>query len=134
LLKVDAPNVAITACQPLCVSASSDSKPTDSKPTDSKPTDSKPADSKPTYSKPADGASCSYTPDRPADRRVTGFRLRLLETEGKACRAAVRSFRDIGSARQTDFLGRPLGDLVTDKDRLWIDMAPHQWVQVEAWW
>jgi len=110
LLKVDAPNVAITACQPLCGSAAPDS------------------------AAPADGSSLSDTPGRPADRRVTGVRLRLLETEGKACRAEVRSFRDIGSARQTDFLGQPLAELVTDHDRLWIDLNPHQWVQVEAWW
>jgi alpha-mannosidase len=67
-----------------------------------------------------------------ADGRVTGFRVRLLETEGRTCELALRSFRTLASAQKVDFLGQSQSELPVDGDRVTIDLAPRQWTQVEA--
>ena len=41
------------------------------------------------------------------DGRVSGFRVRLLETEGKTTELGIDPFRPVGSAVRTDFLGMP---------------------------
>ena len=66
--------------------------------------------------------------------RVIGFRVRLLETEGIAGRVNLRCFRPLDSARSVDFLGQPQSDLILDGDRLQLDLAAHQWIEIEATW
>lgn len=66
--------------------------------------------------------------------RVRGFRVRVLETEGRAGQARLRAFRSIASARQTDFLGQTLVDLPLDDDAVRLDFTAHEWLQVEAVW
>jgi len=66
--------------------------------------------------------------------QVTGFRVRLLETEGRAGRVTLRAFRAVARARQTDFLGQTLADLPVDGDRVRLDCTAHEWVQIEAKW
>jgi alpha-mannosidase len=68
------------------------------------------------------------------DGRPCGFRVRLLETEGRAGRALLRSFRPIGVARQVDFLGQTLVELPLDEGGVRLDFAGHEWVEVEARW
>ena len=68
------------------------------------------------------------------DNRMVGFRARLLETEGTAGRVNLRCFRAVESARLLDFQNLPTGDLVATEDRIQLDFAAHEWVQVEARW
>ena len=67
-----------------------------------------------------------------SEDRVTGFRVRLLETEGRSLRVGLRSFRSLGSARSVDFLGQQPVALSVSGDRLSLAIAAHEWVQVEA--
>lgn len=69
-----------------------------------------------------------------ADDRITGFRVRLLETEGRAARAMLRSFRRVGSARQVDFLGQTLVELPIDDEGIRLDVGSHEWLEIEATW
>jgi alpha-mannosidase len=66
------------------------------------------------------------------DGAVTGFRVRLLETEGKAGRVYLRSFTTPKSARQVDFTGSKLIDLNLDSDKVVIETSPYEWVEVEV--
>jgi alpha-mannosidase len=66
--------------------------------------------------------------------RVVGFRVRIVETEGRAGRATLRAFRPLASARQTDFLGHTLADLRVDGDAVLLDFTAYEWLQVEARW
>jgi hypothetical protein len=68
------------------------------------------------------------------DGQQVGFRVRLLETEGRPGRALLRGFREIGSARQVDFLGQTLVELPLDSGGVRLDFAAHEWVEVEAVW
>lgn len=68
------------------------------------------------------------------DGALTGFRVRLLETEGRPGQALLRGFREIGNARQVDFLGQTLVDLPLDAEGVRVDFAAHEWVEVEAVW
>jgi alpha-mannosidase len=61
-----------------------------------------------------------------------GFRVRLRETAGSAGPVHLRSFRPLKSARQTDFLGNTLCELVVEEDRIWMEMSSYGWIQVEA--
>ncbi len=64
--------------------------------------------------------------------RVIGFRVRLLETEGRVSQVGLRSFRAIASARKVDFLSQQPEELSVSGDRLSLEIAAREWVQVEA--
>ena len=63
-----------------------------------------------------------------------GFRLRMLETSGKAGRVQVRAFKPLAGARQTDYLGQTLAELTVDDDRVNVDVSAYEWVELEARW
>ncbi len=60
-----------------------------------------------------------------------GFALRLIETEGRAKRVRLRSFRQPLQARKRDFLGQSLGELTLEDDAVLIDMAAYEIAEVE---
>jgi alpha-mannosidase len=64
--------------------------------------------------------------------QVVGYRVRLLETEGKSGAVKLRSFRSVAKARQTDLLGNTLAGLAAEGDTVKIDMTGHEWAQVEV--
>ena len=66
--------------------------------------------------------------------RPVGFRLRMLETAGRAGRVQLRAYRALAAARQTDYLGRTLADLAVDDDRVNVDVSAFEWVELEARW
>ena len=66
--------------------------------------------------------------------QVVGFRVRLLETAGRATRARVSAFRPIRAARYTDFRGESRGECQLDEGRLQVELASGEWQQVEARW
>jgi len=72
-----------------------------------------------------------WSPIRSGDR-ITGFRARLLETEGRSCRASLTSFRPVKSARKTDFQGEQPSELSAQGDKITMDLKAHEWAQVEA--
>ncbi len=67
------------------------------------------------------------------DGRPKGLRVRLLETEGRAATADLACFRPPASARKTDLLGQRLAELPISGDRVTIDLAAHEWTQVEVY-
>ncbi len=67
-----------------------------------------------------------------ADGQLVGFRARLLETEGRAGRVGLRSFRPVESARRVDFTGRELTALSADGDLVTMNAKAHEWIQVEV--
>lgn len=66
------------------------------------------------------------------DGKPVGFRVRLLETEGRYAKAGLQAFRDLASARKTDFLGQTLDELSIKKGRATLELRPHEWTEVEA--
>ena len=66
--------------------------------------------------------------------RVVGFRVRLMETAGRAGRVGLHSFRALARARQTDFLGQTLVEAAVEGDQVKLDFAAYEWIQVEARW
>ncbi len=70
----------------------------------------------------------------PDEGEGAGYRVRLLETEGLAGRIHLRSPRTVGSARQVDFLGKPLAELSADGDRVAMDLGPFEWAEIEVRW
>jgi hypothetical protein len=69
-----------------------------------------------------------------ASDRPIGFRVRLLETDGKSVQVRLRVFRKVAEARKVDFLGQNLGDLPIDDDTILCELAGHEWAEVEAFW
>jgi len=70
----------------------------------------------------------------PAADSIIGFRVRLMETEGRGGRVHLRSFRAPATARRTDFQRRSTGDLTVEGDRIELDLGAFEWMQVEARW
>lgn len=65
---------------------------------------------------------------------TAGFRVRLLETEGRAGRAALSVWRDVERALLTDYQGQRLAELPLESGKIMIDVARYEWVQIEAHW
>jgi alpha-mannosidase len=65
---------------------------------------------------------------------VTGFRVRLLETAGRSGRVTLRAFRPVAKARQVDFLAQTLLQCTVDGDKITLDFASHEWLEVEVVW
>lgn len=66
------------------------------------------------------------------DGHPAGFRVRLLETEGRQVQVGLRAFRSLAFARRLDLLGEGPTDLPVQDDRTTLDLGPYQWAQVEA--
>ena len=66
--------------------------------------------------------------------RVSGFRIRLLETKGKRASATLSCFRNIDHAEKHNFLGKKLVDCDIDQGRVRLEMTAHEWAEVEARW
>jgi alpha-mannosidase len=66
--------------------------------------------------------------------RCEGFRVRLLETQGRRAITALRCVRRPAAARQTDFLGQTIADLPVRDDHVTMELKSHQWIQVEVRW
>jgi alpha-mannosidase len=61
-----------------------------------------------------------------------GFQARILETQGRAGKVRLTSPRPIAAAQQLDLLGQPLLPLAVEQDKIVMDVAPHEWVYLEA--
>ena len=61
-----------------------------------------------------------------------GFRVRLLETDGRGVRLGLRCYRPVASARKINPADVPLMELAVEGDRIDIPIGPHQWVEVEG--
>ncbi len=63
---------------------------------------------------------------------VDGFRVRLLESDGRKVRLGLRSFRSMASARKLHDEATPPSELPIDGDRIAIELGPYEWAEVEA--
>ena len=72
-----------------------------------------------------------WSPLRPEGQR-SGFRVRLLETEGRAGEVNLRAFRPVSSARKVDFQGGQPAELPVEGDKITMDLKAYEWAQVEA--
>lgn len=68
------------------------------------------------------------------DGQVIGLRVRLLETAGRAGNATLRCFRNLVSARQSNYLGETLTELSPAGDAATIDFSGHEWLELELVW
>ena len=68
----------------------------------------------------------------PTDAR-RGFRVRLLESEGRRVTLNLRCLRPLHSARKLGSGTSGPVDLPTQGDRVAIDLRPYEWAEVEAW-
>ncbi|MGA2621254.1 MAG: hypothetical protein ABSF26_26825 [Thermoguttaceae bacterium] len=66
------------------------------------------------------------------DGRCQGFRVRLLETEGRRVALGLRSFRSLQSAYKVAVPGQPPSGLSIEGDRLSVELGPYEWAEVEA--
>jgi alpha-mannosidase len=64
--------------------------------------------------------------------QVVGFRVRLLETEGRMGRAHLRVFRVPASARRINFHGETIAEIPVEGDRIGVDFAAYDWFELEA--
>lgn len=67
-----------------------------------------------------------------SDRSVVGYRVNLLETEGRTAQVGVRSLRAVASANRADFDGGHPTVLPVQDDRVTIGIDPYQCVCLEA--
>jgi len=66
--------------------------------------------------------------------QVAGFRVRLLETEGRGGPLALRCFRPVQRARRLAAPGEAVNELPLEGDRVLVQMGPYQWTEVECLW
>ena len=61
-----------------------------------------------------------------------GFRVRLLETDGRTIRLGLRCFRAVASACKLSHGDAPPVELTVEGDCVNVPIGPHQWIEVEA--
>jgi len=61
-----------------------------------------------------------------------GFRVRLLETDGRGVRLGLRCYRAVASARKVNLDDVPSVDLEVENDRVSVPIGPHRWIDVEV--
>ncbi len=66
--------------------------------------------------------------------RLVGFRVRLLETQGRPAKVGLQSFRTVTSARKLNFHGDTLSECPLDSGAIQLQLSAHEWVEVEARW
>lgn len=66
--------------------------------------------------------------------RVAGFRVRLLETEGRRVTPRLRSFRSLQSACKLPHGESPATELALAGDRVTLEMGPNEWAEIECRW
>jgi alpha-mannosidase len=64
---------------------------------------------------------------------TTGFRVRLLETDGRGVRCRLRCFRPVAAAQKINPNDEPPAELTVEGDRIDVSIGAHQWIEVEAW-
>lgn len=66
--------------------------------------------------------------------RVVGFRVRLLETAGRAAHAKIQSCYPIATATRQDFRGDSLGACPVEAGATRVDLNANEWIEVAARW
>mgnify|MGYP003948797217 CR=1 FL=1 len=66
--------------------------------------------------------------------QIVGFQVRLLEVSGRRARLELKSFRPIAAAQQVNFEGESLGDCRVEAGSVHVEMAPHEWIQLNVRW
>lgn len=64
--------------------------------------------------------------------QMVGYRVRLLETEGREALLGIRSYRPVARAQRVNFLGEDAVELPVADDRVECEIRPYQWLQVEV--
>jgi alpha-mannosidase len=83
----------------------------------------------------ASGGSAWEAPaGHPRAASPAGFRVRLLETEGRSIALGLRTLRTVRSAQKLGPPDEPPSDLPVEGDRIAISLGPHEWAEVEARW
>ena len=70
--------------------------------------------------------------ERSPTPHLAGFRVRLLETDGRGVSLGLRCPRTVSSARLLPFGDGEPRELVVDADRVEVPLGPHQWAEVEV--
>ncbi len=64
--------------------------------------------------------------------RVAGLQLRLLETEGRPAKAALRTFRALAGGQVVNYQGTSLRELDAEEGKVKVELSPHEWIWVTA--
>jgi alpha-mannosidase len=65
---------------------------------------------------------------------VVGFRVRLLETEGRTGQITLQAYRPISAAQQIDFRGEVLAECAVRDGAAIVETTNYEWVQLEVFW
>jgi alpha-mannosidase len=68
------------------------------------------------------------------ENRVVGFRVRLLETAGRAADVALSAFRPVARANKLDFRGNVLDECSIADGKAKLSMSAHEWAELEVYW
>ncbi|MBI1248049.1 hypothetical protein GC197_09435 [bacterium] len=66
--------------------------------------------------------------------QAIGFQTKLLETEGRPAKGAIRCYRPVREAHLCDFQGNRITKCEVKEDRIHFELAPGQWYPLEAEW
>lgn len=65
---------------------------------------------------------------------ICGVRVRLVEASGRSGRVKLSAFRPFTSARQINFVVETLSECPITDGKIGIDIAAHEWIEVEGRW
>ncbi len=68
------------------------------------------------------------------DGLTTGFRVRLLETSGRAAQTKLQCFRSVASAHLYDFNGEKQGECRIEDGAVSLELRANEWTEIAARW
>ncbi len=66
--------------------------------------------------------------------QIIGCKTKILETEGRNAKGAIRCFRRVAEAHLCDFNGNRISKCEIDGDRIIFQLAPGQWYPIDVIW
>ena len=66
--------------------------------------------------------------------QIVGFRVRLLETDGRPAKLKLSSFKPVTAAEKRDFQDQTLGDCTIDSGAILCELSGHEWTEIVARW
>ncbi len=63
-----------------------------------------------------------------------GFRVRLLETQGRQANVGLQCFRTVRTARKLNFQGDQITECPIENEAIRLQLTAHEWAQIEARW
>jgi len=93
-----------------------------------------PADSRWLLHLPARNVQATHWEAIQEGEQIVGFRVRLVETDGRPAKVKLSSFKPVSKAHKSDFQAQSISDCDVEDGAILFELSGHEWAEIEARW